>query len=50
MTEETAPDPSGHAEAEAEPHPKGTLLLGGLFVLLMAAMWIFAYFTMIVRS
>ena len=50
MTEDTAPDPSGHADAEPEGHPKGTLVLGGLFLLLMLATWWFAYLTMIARS
>ncbi|MCB1005036.1 MAG: hypothetical protein KDB35_12710 [Acidimicrobiales bacterium] len=53
MTEDTAPDPAPAAvgeDDEPEGHPKGTLLLGALFILLMAATWWFAYLTMIARS
>jgi len=52
MTEDTAPgaDAPGQADPDAEGHPKGTLLLAGLFLVLMLATWWFAYLTMIARS
>ena len=52
MTEDTAPDAASVAAEDHDPegHPKGTLLLAGLFLLLMLATWWFAYLTMIARS
>jgi len=53
MTEDTAPDAASVAadeHDEPEGHPKGALLLGALFVLLMAATWLYAYATLIARS
>ncbi len=53
MTEETAPDAASVAtddHDEVESHPKGALLLGALFVVLLAATWLYSYFTLITRS
>ena len=53
MTEDTAPDAASTAaedDGDPEGHPKGALLLGAGFVLLMAAVWIYAYLTMIAWS
>ncbi len=53
MTEDTAPDPASAAaddQGDPEGHPKGTLLLGAGFVVLLAAVWIYAYLTMIAWS
>ena len=53
MTEDTAPDAASVAtdeHDEPEGHPKGTLLLGALFIVLMAATWLDAYFPLIARS
>lgn len=52
MTDETVSDgaPEGADDADPEGHPKGTLVLSALFIVLMAGTWLFAYFTMIVRS
>lgn len=38
------------AADDAEPHPKGTLLLGVLFLILLAGMWFAMYVTLIGRS
>ena len=53
MTEDTAQDAvpvAADDHDEPEGHPKGTLVLGALFILLMAATWLYAYFTLIARS
>lgn len=53
MTEDTAPDAASVAADEhddPEGHPKGALLLGALFIVLMAATWLYAYATLIARS
>lgn len=53
MTEDTAPDAASVAtddHDEPEGHPKGTLVLGALFIVLMAAVWIYAYLTMMAWS
>lgn len=53
MTEDTAPDAASVAtdeHDEPESHPKGALLLGALFVVLLAAVWIYAYLTMLAWS
>lgn len=42
VPETTDPDPEGH--------PKGALLLAGLFLVLMLATWWFTYLTMLARS
>lgn len=57
MTDETTGDePSDEAPSddappeEGEGHPRGTLVLSGLFIVLMAATWLFMYFTLLARS
>ena len=49
---EGAPGTPAEAEAgdEAEPHPKGTLLLGVVFLLVLSGAWLLMYFTLIERS
>lgn len=53
MTEDTGPDAASAAaddHGDPEGHPKGTLLLGAGFVVLLAAVWIYAYLTMMAWS
>lgn len=48
-----APDRAPDTDApvdDVEGHPRGTLVLSALFLMLMAATWMFVYFTMIARS
>lgn len=37
-------------EEDREPHPRGTLLLGVLFLILLAAAWLVMYFTLLSRG
>ncbi len=50
MSDDTASDEAAPDGADPEGHPKGTLVLSALFIVLMAGTWLFAYFTMIARS
>jgi hypothetical protein len=43
-------DPDATPEEDREPHPRGTLLLGLIFLVLLAGAWLLMYFTLLSRG